>query len=178
MRGRFTWLVLFSAAILVTALSYVRNVGATPANAGYTATTLVKGTFGEIDVFNRSIIPNSGEDERQAKIWLSLQKTKGLSDLYIQNNVWQRGGSTGWHTHPGHSLIIVTAGTVTEYEGTDRQCQPHVYTQGMTFVDPGGDHVHILRNEGDIVAQTIAVQLIPAGSARRIDVADPGNCPF
>jgi hypothetical protein len=48
----------------------------------------------------------------------------------------------------------------------------------MGFVDPGGDHVHILRNEGDVEAKTIAVQLIPADAARRIDVADPGNCHF
>jgi hypothetical protein len=48
----------------------------------------------------------------------------------------------------------------------------------MGFVDPGGDHVHIVRNEGEVVAQTIAVQLIPAGATRRIDVPAPGNCPF
>jgi hypothetical protein len=29
---------------------------------------------------------------------------------------------------------------------------------------PGGDHVHLIRNEGNIVAATIAVQFIPAGS--------------
>ena len=27
-------------------------------------------------------------------------------------------------------------------------------------------------------ARTITVQLIPADAARRIDAADPGNCPF
>jgi hypothetical protein len=75
-------------------------------------------------------------------------------------------------------LIIVTAGTVTDYEGHDPDCKPHVYKTGMGFVDPGGDHVHILRNEGDVEAKTIAVQLIPADAVRRIDVADPGNCHF
>lgn len=184
MRRRLTWLVLFSAAIVVTTLYCARNVWATPA-VGFTPTTILMGTFGEIDVFNKSIIPNpsdddrrANEDERRAKVWLSLQKTKGSSDLYVQSNVWQPRGSTGWHTHPGHSLIIVTAGTVTEYEGSDPECKPHVYTKGMTFVDPGGDHVHIIRNESDGVAQTIAIQLIPAGAARRIDVVDPGNCRF
>jgi hypothetical protein len=70
------------------------------------------------------------------------------------------------------------AGTVTAYEGDDRKCRPHVYTQGMGFVDPGGDHVHILRNEGTVEARTIAVQLIPADAIRRIDAEDPGNCTF
>jgi hypothetical protein len=48
----------------------------------------------------------------------------------------------------------------------------------MGFVDPGGDHVHILRNEGQVEAKTIAVQFIPADAVRRIDVVDPGNCHF
>jgi hypothetical protein len=49
----------------------------------------------------------------------------------------------------------------------------------MAFVDEGGDHSHNVRNEGNIQAQTIAVQLIPAGQPRRIDVPTvPGNCPF
>jgi quercetin dioxygenase-like cupin family protein len=138
----------------------------------------LKGTFGEIDVFNKSVFPNSGEDERRAQAWLALQKTEGPSDLYVQRNVWQPGGNTGWHIHAGHSLIIVTEGTVTEYEGHDPDCKPHAYTKGMTFVDPGGDHIHIIRNEGAVVAQTTAIQLIAADKVRRIDVDDPGNCHF
>ena len=120
----------------------------------------------------------SGSRDKRDKIWLSWQKTKGPSDVYVQSNVWAPGGSSGWHTHPGHSLITVTAGTVTAYHGDDCRCRPHVYTQGMGFVDAGGDHVHNLRNEGTEEARTITVQLIPADATRRIDAPDPGNCPF
>jgi hypothetical protein len=170
MRRRLTLLV-FSASIMLTGLYYAMNAWATAAS-GYSSTTLYKGTFGDIDVSNQ-FIPRPGSD------WMSSQKTTGPSDLYVQQNTWQAGGATGWHTHPGHSLIIVTEGTVTDYEGDDPQCTPHVYTQGMTFVDSGGaHHQHIIRNETGAEAQTIAIQLIPAGSLRRIDVPDPGNCPF
>ena len=48
----------------------------------------------------------------------------------------------------------------------------------MGFVDPGGDHVHNLRNEGAVEARTMAVQLIPAGFTRRIDAQGPAACPF
>ena len=48
----------------------------------------------------------------------------------------------------------------------------------MGFVDHGGDHSHILRNEGAVEARTTAVQLVAPDAVRRIDVADPGNCPF
>ena len=134
------------------------------------------GRFAEIDVLNHLVWNDLSP--RDADIWLSLQKTIGTSDVYVQSNVWDPGGSTGWHSHPGHSLIIVTAGALTAYEGDDPNCKPTVYTKGMGFVDPGGKHVHILRNEDTVPAATIAVQLIPADVAGRIDAQDPGNCPF
>lgn len=163
-------------AALLNAMK-IGDAWATPA-VGFTAATIMSRPFGEIDISGEPIVPDSLEDNRRARAWLSLQKTVEPSVLYVQSNVWRPGGSTGWHTHPGHSLIIVVAGTVTEYEGPDADCTPHVYRKGMTFVDPHGSHAHIIRNEGGVVARTIAVQLIPAGAERRIDVADPGNCHF
>lgn len=187
MRRRLTWLVLLSATIVITALYHAKRVHATPPE-GFVGTTIAVGRLGEIDVFNHFIPPDTGHDrhDRHDKdIWLSWQRTKGASDMYVQSNVWQPGGSTGWHTHPGHSLIVVTAGTLTAYDGHDPDCKPKVYTVGMGFVDPGAGHVHLIRNEGTIPASSIAVQLIrahPDGSSsaadRRIDVADPGNCSF
>ena len=170
MRRRLTWLVLLSAAIVVTALFHAKPAMATPPDK-FTSTTIALGRFGKINAFNH-FIPATG------KIWLSWQQTKGLSDGYVLGNVWQPGGHTGWHTHPGHTLIIVTAGTVTFYEGNDPSCTPKVYTPGMALVDAGGDHVHIGRNEGTVEAQVIAVRLIPAGQPGRVDAPDPGNCHF
>jgi hypothetical protein len=48
----------------------------------------------------------------------------------------------------------------------------------MGFVDEGGDHVHVIRNEGPVEARTVAVQLIPAGATRRIDAGGNAACPF
>jgi hypothetical protein len=170
MRRRLLWVVLFTAVIAITALYHARRAKAT-SSEDFVSTTLALGRFGDIDVAN-TFVPTKG------RVWLSVQKSKAPSDLYVQSNVWQPGGSTGWHTHLGHSLIIVTEGTVTEYMGHDASCSPHVYTVGMGFVDPGGDHVHIIRNEGSVEASTIAVQLIPGDQTRRIDADDPGNCHF
>jgi len=100
---------------MVTALD-TGNALATPA-VGFVGTTVAMGRFGNIDVLNTLITP-------EGSIWLSLKKTLGLSDVYVQNNVWDPGGTTGWHTHPGASLIIVTAGTVTAYEGHDPTASP------------------------------------------------------
>ena len=171
MRRKLVWFGL-SAGMMVTALFH-----ATPAMAtdpvGFTSTTIAKGQFDEFQVLNQFI-----GTKDVGTLWLSLQKTKGLSDGYVLSNVWQPGGTTGWHTHLGHTLIIVTAGTVTQYQAHDPTCTPAVYTAGMTFVDLGGDHVHIVRNEGAVQAQVIAIRLIPAGQPGRIDSPDPGNCHF
>ena len=112
----------------------------------------------------------------------------GRSDLYVQDNTWDPTHcgdgcipSTGWHTHPGPSFVIVTQGSVTAYDGDDPSCTPQVYTAGTdhnAFVDPGDGHVHIIRDETGQIAKTIAVQFIPAGATRRQDAPDPGNCPF
>jgi hypothetical protein len=67
---------------------------------------------------------------------------------------------------------------VTNYESDDRRCRPHVYKAPATFVDEGGDHVHMIRNETAEIATGYAVQLIPAGATRRIDAEVPANCQF
>lgn len=173
MRHKLICCSTIGAAIVGAAL-YSGNVAATPAS-GFTGTTIAQGRFADIDVASQ-VLREYGDGTPVKDLWLSIQKTKGPSDLYVQNNAWAAGGSTGWHTHPGHSLIIVTAGAVTAYEGDDATCTPTVYTVGMGFVDPGGDHIHLLRNEGAVEARTVAVQLIPAGAGRRSDAEAPGGC--
>jgi hypothetical protein len=163
MKRRLMWTLL---AAIAGASTYA-TLMATPATK-FTGTTLAVGRFDEIDVKNHTL----------PAFWQARLKTEGLSDLYVQSNVWEPGGSTGWHTHPGHSLIIVTAGVVTAYEGNDPSCTPHQYSAGMGFVDEGGSHVHILRNEDQTVqARTVAVQLIPAAATRRLDAPAAAGCP-
>jgi len=178
MRQRLTWIAFSTAVIMLTAILQPGKLSATM-QSGFVPTTIAKGTsLGAFDVSNRVVLPGTpGSEDRD--VWVSKQKTRGASDLYVQSNVWQPGGTTGWHSHPGHSLIVVTAGTITDYESDDPTCSPKVYTQGMSFVDEGGSHAHVIRNEGTDVAQTIAVQLVPAGGARRIEVPTvPANCPI
>jgi len=165
------------AATLVMSTRYATPVHATAAS-GFVGTTIAMGTFGDINAFNHLAPPEFWQLLHRSDVWFSLQKTHGDSDLYIQSNTWQPGGTTGWHSHPGHSLIIVTSGTLTNYESTDRHCAPHVYTAPATFVDEGGDHVHMVRNETAQVATGYAVQLIPAGAMRRIDADAPPQCSF
>jgi quercetin dioxygenase-like cupin family protein len=109
--------------------------------------------------------------------WFLKTIIKGDSDVYIVKNTFPSGAHTGWHTHPGPSLVTVKAGTITAYEADAPNCTPKVYYAGDSFTDLGCGDVHLLRNEGPVCAVTIAVQIIPAGQMRRIDADQPANCP-
>jgi hypothetical protein len=173
MSRKWIWAI---ALVLVGVAVYAGNVLATQSQA-FSSTTLAKAMFGEID---SHVVATPG--------WQEKIKTHGDSDLYVQQNTWDPSAcdnkcvpNSGWHTHPGPSLVIVTQGTVTEYDGDDPTCTPHAYSATGTnaFIDIGGGAVHIIRDESGAVAKTTVVQLIPAGAQRRQDVTPaPGNCPF
>jgi quercetin dioxygenase-like cupin family protein len=168
MKSKWVWALLLG---IVGIAVYAGTVLATPGSGISTENLLApvaSGQFGEIDT------------KAKTGGWKLKIKTKGLSDVHVVRNTFDPGGGhSGWHTHPGPSLITVTSGTIWAYSGEDPTCTPQVYSAGMGFLDPGAGHVHLLRNEGSVPAVTVAVQLLPAGAPRRIDVTPaPVNCGF
>jgi quercetin dioxygenase-like cupin family protein len=127
------------------------------------------------------LAPVAQFDPIQSKIkighWEAKLKTKGVSDLYVSEVTIQPGGTLGWHSHPGLSLVVVKSGTATFYEGDDPTCTPHVIPTGGSLFEPGGD-VHIVRNEGSVPLVNVVIQLVPTGAPRLISEPSPGNCPF
>ncbi len=173
MRKRWICMLL----VVVAALSaYAGNVLATPQTGTVTTTILAKSLFTDIAVKAKA---------HPANLWNAKLKTHGLSDVYVVDNklapvdpTTHVVSSTGWHTHPGPSLILVVTGTVTNYLGDDPSCTGRAYSAGQGFIDSGAD-VHILRNEGTVQAETLAVQLLPKDATRKIDVTPgPPTCPF
>jgi quercetin dioxygenase-like cupin family protein len=158
--------VLALSLVAVGVFGVAGSAAATPAE-GLTTTILAKSTVPPLDIRAHT---------RPADTWGVRIKTRGVSDGYVVDNVIAPGGTTGWHSHPGPSLIFVVRGAVTNYESDNPKCAGQVYQAGTSFVDQGGRDVHMLRNDGDVVAETIAVQLIPANASRRIDAAAPRNC--
>jgi hypothetical protein len=80
---------------------YSGTVPATPSTV--TTTILAKSRFADIDLKAHS----------PGGLWRSRIKTRGSSDLYVVDNKLAPGATTGWHSHPGPSLIQVVAGSVT-----------------------------------------------------------------
>jgi quercetin dioxygenase-like cupin family protein len=161
MKSKWVWAL---ALVVLGVAVYVGNVLATPP-IGVTTTPIATGRF---DAINTKV---------KTGAWKASIRTKGVSDFHVLQNTIIPGGTFGWHSHPGPSLVIVKAGTATFYHADDPTCTPHVVPTGSGFVDSGGT-VHVVRNEGNVDLVTIVASLVPAGAARRIDEPDPGNCPF
>ena len=92
--------------------------------------------------FTSSIVTASGVPEITLKTLSPTHqvriRTEGLSDVHVTTNVVLPGGTSGWHTHPGPSIVVVKSGTATLYDGDDPTCTPHVVEAGGVFLDLGG----------------------------------------
>jgi quercetin dioxygenase-like cupin family protein len=167
MKTKWLWALL---VVLLGAGAYGGTVLAT--NPVQVTTKLIGiGHFDDIDVTAKTDIDSGA----QTDFWQARIDTKGVSDLHVLENTIQPGGTFGWHSHPGPSLVIVKSGTATVYFGDDATCTPHVVEAGSGFVDKGSD-VHVVRNEGSVDLVTVVVSLVPTGFARRIDEPAPGGC--
>ena len=168
MKSKWLWALL--VGVLGVAVS-VGNVFATPTR-GVTTSLIGIGRFGDIDATTKTDIdPATRTDFWQARI-----NTKGITDVHVLQNTIAPGGTFGWHSHPGPSLVIVKSGTATFYLASDPSCSPQVVQAGSGFVDNGHD-THVVRNEGSVDLVTVVVSFVPAGFARRIDEPAPANCP-
>jgi len=109
--------------------------------------------------------------------WHAEVKATPAFDLAVQSIVFQPGGQSGWHRHPGPVFVQVVSGTTTEYKSDDPSCTPIIHSAGTGYVD-AGDHAHIARNESNATATVVVTYLAPPGVPLRIDAPAPGNCPF
>jgi quercetin dioxygenase-like cupin family protein len=147
---------------LVAAMASIGIAAATP-GTGAVGTILSVGTL------------SAGVKIHTAELKLS---TRDDVQVVTQTITIAPGGHTGWHSHPGPVFVTIGAGTMTFYDADDPTCTAGTYETGDSFVDRGGGHVHIARNEGSVDMVLFATYLVPVGAPIRTDVPNPGTCPF
>jgi hypothetical protein len=123
---------------------------------------LARGAAGEFRIHDQSM-----GLEMEAR-----QKT----DVAVVRATLAPGGSTGWHGHPGPSIVVVKTGALTirepshrergQYRGIGRggwqRCSEQTFPAGSSFVHP--EHEHDFVNQTDVVAEFYVVYLVPAGA--------------
>lgn len=161
MRNRY----VVSAAVATFAAAMVGGIAlATPA-ANVTSTAIAGGALEPVNVIVKT------------DAWMTQLRTKGDSSVQVVENRVAPGGTFGWHSHPGPSVIVVKAGAVTFYRGDDPTCTGARYAAGSALVDPG-NIVHVGRNEGTEEAVVIVTRFLPAGASPRLDEASNPACGF
>ena len=102
-------------------------------------------------------------------------QTKGPTDTQEVKLVWQPGGSSGWHHHPGMVLVQVVYGLVDVTRVVNGQCKTVQYgvgsPNGSTFTE--GDSMHVGTSVGGAVAYATAI--IADGAQGRLD-DNPPSC--
>jgi quercetin dioxygenase-like cupin family protein len=166
-KSKWVWILLFG---VFGAVAFAGDALATPPSK-VTTTMYGVGRFDAIDTTTKTDLPAGAPTD----FWQGQINTNGSSDLYVLENTIAPGGTFGWHSHPGPSLVIVKSGTATFYLANDPTCSPRVVPTGSGFVDEGND-THVVRNEGNDDLVTVVVSLVPAGQERRIDQLAPDNC--
>jgi quercetin dioxygenase-like cupin family protein len=142
-------------ALLGTALAVLALAAGPPLVSAITATLLVNSTMDEpVKVNNDGI----------------KLKTKGATDVAVQDTRFDPGDFVDWHNHPGFALIAVESGTMTFL---DPDCTAHVIRAGKAFVESGGPTYAV--NEGSEQAHFYVTYVVPKGSPR-IVFTDPPPC--
>ena len=100
-------------------------------------------------------------------------ESKTAAGFTVEHLTFAPGGTTGWHVHPGPTLVIVKAGAVTNYSA---DCTAQTYTAGQAFVEHGPTDEHMVRNNGSVPAETIVTFITPPGAPIRDDAPPPPGC--
>jgi quercetin dioxygenase-like cupin family protein len=106
-------------------------------------------------------------------------QTKGPMEIAFQRIAIGPGGSLGWHSHPGPTVVTVSRGTLSFYHA--EECNEEIeYGTGMSFSNMP-DEIHLARNEGTEEVVVFAVYFVPVATPPlplRNDQPLPGpGCP-
>lgn len=92
------------------------------------------------------------------------------TDILNQTITIAPGGSTGWHGHPGTTMVVVSQGTGTFVHS---DCTADTYAAGTAFLDTPGTQ-HDFRNNGTVPLVIHATYVnVPAAGVFRLDQPAP-----
>jgi hypothetical protein len=125
---------------------------------GLTSELLARGAAGEFRIHDESM-------------GLKMEARRD-TDVAVVRATLAPGGTTGWHGHPGPSIVIVKTGTLTMREPRHRdhghhhrgwrRCSEQTFTSGSAFVHPEDEHEFV--NDAGVATEFIVVYLVPAGA--------------
>jgi len=150
--------VLLSGSAGAADHDWGHGISPIPPVAPVQSVLLARGAAGEFDI----------ADEATG---VRLQAT-GSTDVVMVRSTVPPHSSTGWHTHAGVSMAIVTSGTERLIEPRDHHgCTEETLTAGDAFVHPAG--THNVANDGDEPVVVHLTYFVPEGASPALVPVDP-----
>ena len=84
--------------------------------------------------------------------------------------------SSGWHSHPGNTFVIVQSGAITLFKGSN-PCHGRTYTAGQAFVEVPTEIYDGVNLGTDAAMVYVTFKNVPIGASPRIDQPAPTTCP-
>jgi hypothetical protein len=120
MKSKYIWALLL--ALMGLAVYGAVAAATPPSGVSNPPWSPVIGRFASgIDATAKTDV-NSGS---ATSFWKMRIEAKGATDVHILENVIHPGGTFGWHSHPGPSLVIVQSGTLKRLQ------RPRLHTAGL-----------------------------------------------
>ena len=96
-------------------------------------------------------------------------ETKGIEletersvDVAVARVTIEPGGTSGWHIHPGPTVVTVTAGELTHTHNAD--CEQETFTAGQTYIEEGPHDLGTVHNTGDTDLVAVVTFFVPTGA--------------
>ena len=156
MFGKRTVLVtLVTAGLVVSALAVA---GATPPSpTGFTSVQIGRG---------------------QAARSFEAHQRKG-NDVAVNQITVPPAGFSGWHSHPGITVVAVQSGQITLFSEpiAGGKCRVRIFAAGQVFLEYSSIKYNAVNTASApyVIAATF-FNVPPNGGSSRIDQTDPGNC--
>lgn len=172
-RFKLTALTALSALAALALVQVSETARATSPSSGWGAL----GSETTKSFFERIRVSTCPDDDAVCPFRVKIL-AKDPADVFQVKTVVLPGNDSGWHSHPGPSVVLVKQGTATIYESDDPTCSGVTYPAGSGFIDKGGSHVHLVQNASPTdTLVVVAFQIVPHNVARRIDQPRPPQCP-
>jgi quercetin dioxygenase-like cupin family protein len=148
--------VLLTGAASAASADHHPGIAPIPPVAPVASVPLARGAAGTFDIQDAGV---------------HLAATASTDVVMVQTTV-QPHSSTGWHTHPGPSMVIVKSGAVRLIEPRDRYgCTEETFAAGAAFAHPAD--VHDVANDSASPAVVVITYFVPAGASPALVPATP-----
>jgi quercetin dioxygenase-like cupin family protein len=113
----------------------------------------------------------------QASRSFEVHQRKG-NDVAVSQNTILPAGFSGWHSHPGTTVVAVQSGQVTLFSEpiAGGECRVRTYTAGQVFLEHPKNEYNAVNTGAESAVVAVTFFNVPHLGSSRIEQTDPGNC--